>query len=93
MQGVLEEVRLISWPTPLQVFCYDFLIKSLDTTPGYALREKANFVLFVQALNDTVSVVALVALLAVALFGLNTGFNEASKQYYNFAKATFPKLN
>ena len=39
-----------------------------------------------QAINDTFSVVALVALLAVSLFALNTGLNEASKQYYVFAK-------
>ena len=42
--------------------------------------------MYLQALNDTASVVALVGLLAVALFALNTGLNEASKQYYSFAK-------
>ena len=46
---------------------------------------------FVQAIGDTASVVALVALLAVTLFGLNTGLNEASKLYYNFAKSIIAK--
>ena len=44
-----------------------------------------------QAINDTFSVVALVALLAVALFALNTGLNETSKVYYAFAKGALQK--
>merc|ERR1712130_116499 len=60
LQGVLEETRLISWPTP------------------------------VQALKDTATVVALVALLATVLFALNTALTEGSKQLYSLRDPEHP---
>lgn len=52
VQGILEEVRLISWPNPLQ------------------------------ALSDTLVVIAIVAGTAVSLFLVNTVLADISKQIY-----------
>jgi len=43
-----------------------------------------------QAIKDTGTVVALVALLATILFALNTGLTEGSKQLYSLRDANHP---
>ena len=89
----MEEVRLISWPNPLQVITMKLQTRTgadrtvKDCLTSYVHKQTASRLLlkwlpFMQALQDTLVVIAIVSGTAVTLFAVNSVLADISKLLY-----------